>query len=219
MNPFLSCTWETWKKEYPSIQLASLPDKAFLYRQGDRCSSFFWIKNGIVKLSHLTKQGNELTLTLLKTGDIIGYLQVGDFTNQIMEENAQALGKVDFYRLEYIDFKKLITSQANLSWQILESVYAHKQQIERKLRAILTQSVEQRLIVMLLELAKLFGIRCMHGYALEISLTQQELADLVGASRPVISTIMNQFRNRGMLDYTREHICVNDTALSLIYPR
>lgn len=218
MNLFLSGTWETWKKEYPSIQLVSLPDKAFLYRQGDCCSSFFWIKNGIVKLSHLTEQGNELTLALLKTGDIIGYLP-GDFTNQVMEENAQALGKVDFYRLEYSDFKKLITSQPNLSWQILESVYTRKQLMERKLRAILTQSIEQRLIVMLLELAKLFGIRCTHGYALEISLTQQELADLVGASRPVVSTIMNQFRNRGILDYTREHICVNDTALLLIDPR
>ena len=53
----------------------------------------------------------------------------------------------------------------------------------------------------------------MHGYTLEIHLTQQEMADLVGASRSVVSTILNDFRNRGMLDYTRDQICINDAAL------
>ena len=88
-----------------------------------------------------------------------------------------------------------------------------QQQIERKLRTILTQPVDQRVIATLLDLAQLFGTRCKHGYSLEIFLTQQELADLVGASRSVVSTIMNEFRNRGLLDYTREQICINDAAL------
>ncbi|WP_244073696.1 helix-turn-helix domain-containing protein [Nitrosomonas sp. PY1] len=57
----------------------------------------------------------------------------------------------------------------------------------------------------------MFGIRCTHGYTLEIHLTQQEVADLVGASRSVVSTILNDFRNRGM--YTRDQICINDAAL------
>ena len=67
---------------------------------------------------------------------------------------------------------------------------------------------------MLTELAKMFGIRCTHGHALEIHLTQQDLADLVGASRPVVSTIMNELRNRGKLDYTRDLICVKDVLFS-----
>jgi CRP-like cAMP-binding protein len=49
---------------------------------------------------------------------------------------------------------------------------------------------------------------------LEIHLTQQEVADLVGASRSVVSTVLNDFRNRGMLDYTRDQICINDAALA-----
>ena len=64
------------------------------------------------------------------------------------------------------------------------------------------------------ELSEVFGVRCLHGYALEIRLTQQDLADLVGASRSVVSTVMNELRRRGMLDYTRDLICINDVALS-----
>ena len=39
-------------------------------------------------------------------------------------------------------------------------------------------------------------------------LTQQELADLVGATRPVVSTILNRLRKQGVLGYTREYVCV-----------
>ncbi len=212
LKPFLEWKLAQWKKECPSIQEIEIPDKHFLYRQGECCAGFFWIKEGIVKLSHLTIQGNELTLALLRQGDIIGHL-LRDAASQAMEESAQALGKVVFYQIEHRDFKQLMSRWPEWSWAVFETIYTRQQQIERKLRAILTQPVEKRVIAMLLELAQLFGARCTHGYTLEIFLTQQELADLVGASRSVVSTIMNDFRNRGMLDYTREQICINDTAL------
>jgi len=202
---------KNWKKEYVSIQEVEIPGKQFLYRQGDSCKDFFWIKEGIAKLSHLTPQGNELTLALLKKGDIIGRLQ-NAAADQLMEENAQALGKVICYRIGYNDFKRLISGRPDLSWLVFESIYTRQRQIEQKLRTILTQPAEQRVVATLLELAQLFGTRCTHGYSLEIFLTQQELADLVGASRSVVSTIMNDFRGRGMLDYTREQICINDAA-------
>ncbi len=41
-----------------------------------------------------------------------------------------------------------------------------------------------------------------------LGLTQQELADLVGASRSVVSTILNRLRDQGILDYNREYLCV-----------
>jgi CRP/FNR family transcriptional regulator, cyclic AMP receptor protein len=82
----------------------------------------------------------------------------------------------------------------------------------------MTQSVDRRVIETLVELAVNFGARCPHGFSLEIRLTQQDIADLVGASRPVVSTILGGLRKRGLLDYTRDMICVNDIALSL-FPR
>jgi CRP-like cAMP-binding protein len=48
---------------------------------------------------------------------------------------------------------------------------------------------------------------------LEIRLTQQDLADLVFATRPVVTKVMNELRRGGFLDYTRNLICLNDSAL------
>lgn len=212
MSTLFESDFEQLKKDFPSIQEINAANKDFLYRQGDHCANVFWIKGGIVKLSHLTSQGTEITIALLRQGDVIGFL--GEHAaHYAMEETAQALGEVDFYRLAYQDFKALLSQHAELAWHVFEETYARKQKIERKLRTILTQPVEMRLAAALLELAEMFGIRCTHGYALEIHLTQQDVADLIGASRPVVSTILNDFRSRGMLDYTRDQICINDAAL------
>jgi CRP/FNR family transcriptional regulator, cyclic AMP receptor protein len=213
INAFFECDVKQLQKDYPSIKEINVPNKAFLYHQGDRCSDVFWIKSGIGKLSHLTEQGTEITIALFEKGDVIGGLQ-NDSVAQNMEETAQALGDVDFYKVAYNDFKAMMTHRSELAWNVFEKIYARKQKIERKLRTTLTQPVEKRVIATLLELAEMFGIECTHGYALEIHLTQQEVADLVGASRSVVSTILNDFRNRGMLDYTREQICINDAALT-----
>ncbi|MDC8445549.1 MAG: Crp/Fnr family transcriptional regulator [Nitrosomonas sp.] len=202
-----------WQKKHPSVRTIEIPNKDFLYRQGDRCTDFFLIREGIIKLSCLTLQGNTLTLALLRQGDIIGCVQ-NDSIDQAMEESAQALGNTVCYRIGHDDFRQLISSRTDLAWLIFQLMHTRQQRIEHKLRTILTQSVEERIVSTLLELAQLFGARCTHGYSLEIFLTQQELADLVSASRSVVSTLMNDFRNRGFLEYTRDQICINDTAFT-----
>jgi CRP-like cAMP-binding protein len=212
INEFFERDTDQLQKDYPSILEINISKKSFLYRQGDHCSHLFWIKSGIVKLSHLTEQGTEITIDLLRRGDVIGCFQSTSASQEI-NETAQALGEVNFYRIAYSDFKAMMSHQAELAWYVIEDMYARKQRVERKLRTILTQPVEMRVIAALLELAEMFGIKCIHGYTLEIHLTQQEVADLVGASRSVVSTILNDFRNRGMLDYTRDQICINDVAL------
>ncbi len=211
MDIFLENNIDQLKRDYPSIHEGVMTNKAFLYRQGDLCGNIICIKSGIVKLSHLTAQGNEIATALLKQGDITGNLD--GLIHPLMEESAQAIGSVGFYRMTHDDFKRLLSRHAELAWHVLTATQARKQQLERKLRTILTQPVEMRLATMLLELAGTFGIRCSHGYALEIHLTQQDVADLIGASRPVVSTVLNDFRSRGMLDYTRDQICIHDAAL------
>ena len=98
---------------------------------------------------------------------------------------------------------------------VAEYLARSKRSAERRVLRAMTQSVDRRVIETLVELAGSFGARCPHGFSLEIRLTQQDIADLVGASRPVVSSILSGLRKRGLLNYTRDMICVNDSALSL----
>jgi CRP/FNR family transcriptional regulator, cyclic AMP receptor protein len=99
---------------------------------------------------------------------------------------------------------------------VAEYLAASKRWVQRRLLRALTQPAEWRLIETLVELAGTFGARCPHGFSLEIRLTQQDIADFIGASRQVVSSILSNLRRRGLLDYTRDMICINDSALSLL---
>ena len=212
IHAFFNCDLRELQNDYRSIKEIKVSNKAFICYQGDRCSDVFWIKSGIVKLSHITEAGIEMTVAILGKGSVIGCF-MNNASSPALEETVQALGEVSFYRLKKSDFKTLMSQQTELAWYVFEEIYARKQKVERRLRTVLTQPVESRVIATLLELSEIFGIKCTHGYALEIHLTQQEVADLVGASRSVVSTVLNDLRSRKMLDYTRDQICINDAAL------
>lgn len=197
----------------PFVQRIHIENDGILYRQGDPCCQVFWIIRGIVRLDHIDPRGNTLTLALLRRGDLLGNLEVSATPGKT-DETARAINEVYLFRLEQTRFREWLSQNPEVAWQVFERLSANRRQAERRLRSFLTESVENRLIETLKDLAKLFGIRCTHGYALEIHLTQQELADLVGANRSVVSTIMNNLRNRGLLDYTRNLICIHDKAIA-----
>jgi CRP-like cAMP-binding protein len=80
--------------------------------------------------------------------------------------------------------------------------------MERRLESFAFKRTEARLAQTFRELSGGFATRCDHGFGQHLRLTQQELADLVGASRPVVSTILNKLRDKGVLGYNREYVCV-----------
>ncbi|MGH8559125.1 MAG: Crp/Fnr family transcriptional regulator [Methylococcales bacterium] len=215
-EPIADDKLEKWLQQYPFSQLLTITDKGVIYRQGDRCAEVFLLIKGVIKLDHVTPLGNTLTIALLHRGDLLGKLNAQNDAES-MEDTAQAIGEVRLYRCNQGKFRELLSQKSDVAWQVFDRLSTRCRQAERKLRSALTQTVETRVIETLKDLSNTFGIRCTHGYALEIHLTQQELADLVGANRSVVSSIMNDLRNRNLLDYTRELICIHDTAFDDFY--
>lgn len=212
LNAFFDQNLKLLMHKYSSLKTTRVMNKTLLFCQGEKCEYVWLITEGIVKLSHLTKQGSEVTVALMKKGDVIGNLYEHS-SQSVMMETAQTLGEVSCFCFFYHDFKMMLSDYPALAWWVIGRNYIHQQNSTRKLCTTLTQSVEMRVAETLLELASVFGSRCTHGYALEIYLTQQQVADLAGANRSVVSTILNNFRSRGMLDYTRDQICINDATL------
>ena len=61
-----------WKTIAPSLLTVDYHDKAVIYGQGDRLESLFWLLRGIVKLSHITESGVQLTIDVMGSGGVFG---------------------------------------------------------------------------------------------------------------------------------------------------
>jgi CRP-like cAMP-binding protein len=163
-----------------------------------------------VKLSHVTEEGTQLTLDVIGRGGIFG----SALASNMSEHTATSLGEIHVAKITHEDLNTLVGKGPESAAFFCGQLEARQKRIERKLIAVLTDSLETRLVQTLRELALVFGTPCPHGYALEILLTQQDIADLVFASRPAITKAMNALRRRGVLDYRRELICVNHAVVS-----
>jgi CRP-like cAMP-binding protein len=197
-----------------SARRVRLADRAALYAQGEPANALFLILDGFVKTSRICEDGTEITIELLKYGDIAGAIPIRQLPSE-NEETARAIGDVVVQRVLGHELGDAMEVNPRLAVFVAEYLARSKRSAERRVFRAMTQSVDRRVIETLVELAGSFGTRCPHGFSLEIRLTQQDIADLVGASRPVASSILSGLRKRGLLDYTRDMICVNDSALSL----
>ena len=124
------------------------------------------------------------------------------------EDTARAKGAVSIWRAPIEEFRRLLQQHPDTSWEFVATLARRQRQMERRLEGFAFKRVEARLAETFRELSGGFAMRCEHGFGQHLRLSQQELADLVGASRPVVSTILNRLRDQGVLGYNREYVCV-----------
>ena len=149
--------------------------------------------------------GATLTTAVLGAGDFFGAALSGTAKT---EDTAKTKGAVSVWRAPIEEFRRLLAHHPDVSWGFVSLLAKRQRQMERRLEGFAFKRVEARLAETFRELSGGFATRCEHGFGQHLRLSQQELADLVGASRPVVSTILNRLRDKGVLGYNREYVCV-----------
>ena len=204
---FAGVPFHTIKQDCPSVDIVSYPHGSVIYTQGQRVEEVFCVLDGQVKLARLNRDGAEFTIALLANGELFG-APLNDSPAFETPETATVKGAVNLLRMHTHEFRNLLLTQPALGLRVVELLDRRKQQMERRLECFAFKRTEARLVETLRELSGGFEARCEHGFGQHIRLSQQELADLVGATRPVVSTILNRLRKEGVLGYTREYVCI-----------
>ena len=114
--------------------------------------------------------------------------------------------------LDRQEFEAASQAQAELATLLLESVTTRAQFLERRLLWQFTTPIRARVAATLRDLICFEGQRCRHGHTIDVRLSHQDLAELVGAARPVVSAELVQMRREGLIEYTRCYFCVDDLA-------
>ncbi|MGF1482296.1 MAG: Crp/Fnr family transcriptional regulator [Cyanophyceae cyanobacterium] len=170
-----------------------------------RSNSFWWLKQGAVKTFTWSEAGTVTVLGYWGAGDIIG----------------QALSSAEPYQIICLtDVEALCISQsfagascdrfkpAQHQWPILEAVYRSVQQTERLLCIMRTERMYQRLLKVLVWLAQKFGSPVKQGQLIELRLTHQELAELIGTTRVTVTRLLGQMEKEGLIVRPRSYCIV-----------
>jgi CRP-like cAMP-binding protein len=192
-------------RDCPKARVVTVQHRGTLYRQGEPSRAIYCVLDGQVTIARVNAAGAILTTAVMVAGDFFGPALGGA---KEAEDTARAKGSVSVWRAPIDEFRCLLLRHPDLSLQFVAALARRQRQMERRLEGFAFKRVEARLAETFRELSGGFAMRCEHGFGQHLRLSQQELADLVGASRPVVSTILNKLRGKGVLGYNREYVCV-----------
>jgi len=193
------------RRDCPTARVVAVRHRGTIYRQGEPARAVFCVLDGQVTIARGNDAGAMVTTAVLSSGDFFGAALSGA---ALSEDTAKAKGAVSLWRAPVEEFRRLLQQHPDVSWEFVATLAKRQRQMERRLEAFAFKRVEARLAETFRELSGGFAMRCEHGFGQHLRLSQQELADLVGASRPVVSTILNRLRDKGVLGYSREYVCV-----------
>jgi CRP-like cAMP-binding protein len=191
-------------------QMRSYAKGQILYLPGQPGDQLYMLKSGVVKLSRLLPDGRELTLALLKPGDVFGELEV--VGEEPRTAQAVAYGTVLLCVIQKRDLLRWMERKPSLAIRLTKLIGLRRHVIERRIEQLLFRSASAKLAALLLDLSEQFGRADARGVLLDLPLTHQELSNLTGSVRETVSDVLSQFRTQGWVAVERRRIRLLDRS-------
>src|ERR1700692_955074 len=194
-------------------KIEAFPKKQTIFAQGDSSDAVFYIQEGKVKLTVVSKIGKEATIGILNKGDFFGE---GCLTGQPLRLcTAVAMTDCSVMKIDKKSMTEVLHREHAFSDMFVAYLLTRNIRYEEDLVDQLFNSSEKRLARILLLLAH-FGKDGMSGVTIP-KISQETLAEMVGTTRSRVSFFLNRFRRLGFIDYqARDELQVHSSLLNII---
>jgi CRP/FNR family cyclic AMP-dependent transcriptional regulator len=193
-------------------KVMAFPKKHIIFTQGDAADAVFYIQEGKVKLTVVSKIGKEATLGILSGGEFFG--EGGLAGQSLRMGSATAMTDCELMRIEKKAMVVALHQQHTLSDLFTAYLLGRNIRYEADLVDQLFNSSEKRLARILLLLAH-FGKEGVPETVIP-KMSQETLAEMIGTTRSRVSFFMNRFRKLGFVDYGESGLQVHSSLLNIV---
>ena len=168
-----------------------------LFREGDPGDALHVVADGKIKICRAATDGRENVIAILGPGDLLGELSI--FDAQRRGATATAVVDCTLATLSDADFRGWLAEHPEVSLALLRALAARLRQTNEAMADLVFTDVPGRIAKTLLNLAERFGEPDGDAVRVPHDLTQEELAQLVGASRETVNKALADFAGRGWI--------------------
>jgi CRP/FNR family transcriptional regulator len=179
-----------------------------LFAEGDAGDKLYVILSGKIKLTRTAPDGRENLLSVHGPGEMFGELSLFDPSPRTA--SATAVTDVRLAALAHDDLRHWLTSRPDVSMHMLRALAQRLRRINDVKADLVFTDVPGRVAKALLDLAERFGVPQEDGLQVNHDLTQEELAQLVGASRETVNKALADFAARGWLQLSAKSVLLVD---------
>jgi CRP-like cAMP-binding protein len=170
--------------------------------------SVYLLERGLVRIFRLSRLGDEATLGYVRPGEVFG--ELGVFGDQPRESFASAVRASRVWRVPRVELKRILDTHPRIALSVTTQIGKRMKRIESRVEHLVFRSLRARLARILLELGEDFGSSDDGARVIDIPLSQQELAALVGATRQSVNACLGELRAEKLIDYRRRRIALLD---------
>lgn len=179
-----------------------------IYLPADEADGVLLLATGRVKICNFTTEGKQGILTFIEPGELFGELAILESSQR--DEYAEAVLASTVILIPNSEIRRLMETRPDVSLSVTKLIGLRRKRVERRLKYLLFHSNRDRLVHLLLELAEQYGKRFEDGIELDIRLSHQDLASVIGSTRETVTVILGDLQSKGHLQIGRRKIVLTD---------
>jgi len=181
---------------------------ATLFSEGDPGDRLYVVTQGKIKLGRTAADGRENMLAVLGPGEMFGELSL--FDPGPRTATATAITQATLSGLGHDDLEPLLTQRPEVASRLLAALARRLRRTNEAMADLVFSDVPGRVAKALLDLSTRFGAETPEGLRVTHDLTQEELAQLVGASRETVNKALADFAARGWMRVDSRAVTILD---------
>ncbi len=169
----------------------------------------YLVERGWVKIYRLAGDGRKVTVAIRHPGELVGLAET--LCDAKRSCFAEAMDDVEVVVLKRDGFLDLLRANANLAIKVAEILGGRLREAQAAIHEMVALQVHGRLALLLLKLAERAGVDTGHGVELNLRLTHEEIACMIGTSRPTVTSAFNVMKGE-------RAILMEGRDIKVIYP-
>ncbi|SEH33963.1 Crp/Fnr family transcriptional regulator [Magnetospirillum fulvum] len=185
-----------------------IPAGSLVFRQGDHHEGIFIILSGRVRIFYTGPVGREITLAYWSPGNFIGGPEMFGGSQHMW--SGIAIRQTEVMAVRGTDLRRLIERSSRLGLAMVDAMVHKGKCMSALIHMLGTRSASERLARLLVLMGEMDGRRHEGGIAIGRSLTQEDLARMVGSTRQWVGSTLDKFRRTGLVEVTPNRILIRD---------
>ena len=204
--PFKGLTAAQLQAIIEAARQRRIPRDAYFFRQGDPATAFCVLIQGEVKLTQLTPDGHQVLMCFVSSGD--GFGVIAALENAEHPLSAQAVTDCLALVWDAETLTGLMERFPHLAIGALQMVSQHHQELQNRYLELATERVERRIAHAVLRLVQQAGQKVEQGILINLPLSRQDLAEMIGTTLYTVSRVISRWEEQGIVRTGRKRLLI-----------
>ena len=168
-----------------------------IFTQGTSPQGIYCVNSGKIKLTKISDEGKESIIRIAGAGDVLGHRSL--FSHESYGATATVIEETTICFLNKEYFHKVLLNEPSVSLRLIQKLSQDMGEAESKYAALSQKSVKERLATLLLDLKDDYGTQEADMWKLNIKLTREEMASMIGTAPETIIRFMTELKELGFI--------------------